>query len=349
MRDQAAQTPAPGRRVAITIDDGPVVGEMKDLANFQRISAGLIGSLQAEKVPATIFINERQLNVPGQRDARVAALEAWLDAGFDLGNHTYSHPSANSVPMWQFGDDVVKGEVIMRPLIEQRGRTLVWFRYPFLHSGTTADIHQGIMDFLEQRNYRVAPVTVDYADYTFAGVYRSQRLAGKADVAEKIKDAYLDQIGVGFEYAEKASVELFGYEVPQILLIHCNELNAIDPARQRRTASRARLRVHHARRGHEGSGVSADGLVRGTRRVVALAHRHAAGKASDRDQRARAGVDRRVVRAAAIAHDTSEPSRTPREDRFPTPKEPASYQLSGNRRDLSPADSLGVGSWFFGG
>ena len=58
---------------------------MKDLANFQRISAGLIGSLQDEKVPATIFINERQLNVPGQRDARVAALEAWLDAGFDLG------------------------------------------------------------------------------------------------------------------------------------------------------------------------------------------------------------------------------------------------------------------------
>ena len=227
VRDQAAQTPAPGRRVAITIDDGPVVGEMKDLANFQRISAGLIGSLQAEKVPATIFINERQLNVPGQRDARVAALEAWLDAGFDLGNHTYSHPSANSVPSWQFGDDVVKGEVIMRPLIEQRGRTLVWFRYPFLHSGTTADIHQGIMDFLEQRNYRVAPVTVDYADYTFAGVYRSQRLAGKADVAGKIKDAYLDQIGVGFEYAEKASVELFGYEVPQILLIHCNELNAM--------------------------------------------------------------------------------------------------------------------------
>jgi peptidoglycan/xylan/chitin deacetylase (PgdA/CDA1 family) len=227
VRDQAAQTPGPARRVAITIDDGPVVGEMKDLANFQRISAGLTGSLQAEKVPATIFINERQLNVPGQRDARVAALEAWLDAGFDLGNHTYSHPSLNSVPLWQFGDDVVKGEVIMRPLIEQRGRTLVWFRYPFLHSGTTAEIHQGIMDFLEQRRYRVAPVTVDYADYTFAGVYRSQRLAGKADVADKIKDAYLDQIAVGFEYAEKASVELFGYEVPQILLIHCNELNAV--------------------------------------------------------------------------------------------------------------------------
>src|SRR5687767_6453856 len=77
------QTAAPGRRVAITIDDGPVVGEMRDLGNFERISAGLIGSLQAEQVPATIFINERQLNVHGQRDGRAAVLERWLDAGLD--------------------------------------------------------------------------------------------------------------------------------------------------------------------------------------------------------------------------------------------------------------------------
>jgi peptidoglycan/xylan/chitin deacetylase (PgdA/CDA1 family) len=66
---QAAPPPAqPARRVAITIDDGPVVGEMGDLERFQRISSGLIGSLAAEKVPATIFVNERQLNVPGQRE-----------------------------------------------------------------------------------------------------------------------------------------------------------------------------------------------------------------------------------------------------------------------------------------
>jgi peptidoglycan/xylan/chitin deacetylase (PgdA/CDA1 family) len=237
---QAVQQPAPPvRRVAITIDDGPVVGEMGDLAKFQRISVGLIGSLQAEKVPATIFINERQLNVAGQRDARVAILDAWLDAGFELANHTYSHPSANRVPPWQFGDDVVKGEVIMRPLIEQRGRKLVWFRYPFLHSGATDEIHQGIMSFLEQRQYRVAPVTVDYADYSFAGVHRSQTAAGNLEVAARIKEAYVNQVDAGFEYAEKASVELFGYEVPQILLIHCNELNAVT---LRETIGRMRAR-----------------------------------------------------------------------------------------------------------
>jgi peptidoglycan/xylan/chitin deacetylase (PgdA/CDA1 family) len=219
--------PAPQRRVAITIDDGPVVNEMTDLSNFERVSSGLIGSLRAEQVPATIFINERQLNVPGQRDARVAVLERWLDEGFELGNHTYSHPSLNRTPLWQFGDDVVKGEVITRALLERRGRSLVWFRYPYLHSGMAPEIHQGILEFLAQRQYRVAPVTVDYADYAFAGAYRNQLRSGAAETASRIKDAYLAQIDLGFEYAEKASVEVFGAEVPQILLIHCNELNSI--------------------------------------------------------------------------------------------------------------------------
>jgi peptidoglycan/xylan/chitin deacetylase (PgdA/CDA1 family) len=92
----SAQSPQPDRRVAITIDDGPVVNEMSDLGRFQRITNGLIGAFQAEQVPVTMFVNEAQLNVPGQRDARAAVLDQWLDAGFDLANHSYSkrQPSA---------------------------------------------------------------------------------------------------------------------------------------------------------------------------------------------------------------------------------------------------------------
>jgi hypothetical protein len=69
-------------------------------------------------------------------------------------------------------------------------------------------------------------VTVDYADYAFAGVYRAQLRSGAADIAAKIGDAYLAQVDAGFEYAELASVDVFGREIAQILLIHCNELNA---------------------------------------------------------------------------------------------------------------------------
>jgi peptidoglycan/xylan/chitin deacetylase (PgdA/CDA1 family) len=222
-----AQTPAHPRSVAITIDDGPAVNEMKDLGNFQRIARGLLSSLEAEKVPATIFINERQINVQGQRDGRAAVLAMWLDAGYDLANHTYSHPSANKASLREFEDDIVRGDVIMRPLMEERGRKMVWFRYPFLDSGMTQEVHQSIMDFLEEHHYRVAHVTVDYKDYSFAGVYSRLVRAGDAATADRVKQAYLDQIDPGFERSEQASQEILGYELPQILLIHCNELNSV--------------------------------------------------------------------------------------------------------------------------
>jgi peptidoglycan/xylan/chitin deacetylase (PgdA/CDA1 family) len=222
-----AQTPTHPRSVAITIDDGPAVNELKDLGNFQRIARGLLSALEAEKVPATIFINERQINVPGQRDGRAAVLAMWLDAGYDLANHTYSHPSANKVSVREFEDDIVRGDVVMRPLMEERGKKMIWFRYPYLDSGTTKETHQAIMDFLEEHHYRVAHVTVDYKDYSFAGVYGRLLRAGDAATAERVKQAYLDQIDPGFERSEKASEELFGYELPQILLIHCNELNSV--------------------------------------------------------------------------------------------------------------------------
>jgi peptidoglycan/xylan/chitin deacetylase (PgdA/CDA1 family) len=222
-----AQGAASDRRVAITIDDGPVVGELKDLARFQRITDGLIGAFQAGKAPVTMFVNEAQLNVPGQRDARAAALDQWLDAGFELGNHTYLHQSANQVPFERFADDVIKGEVVTRATLERRGKTLTWFRFPYLHAGADEPSHARILEFLESRGYRVAPITVDYADYAFAGPYSRAVAAGDGERARQIKEAYVAQVAAGFEHAERASMDVFGREIAQILLIHCNELNAV--------------------------------------------------------------------------------------------------------------------------
>jgi hypothetical protein len=57
--------PAQGRRVAITIDDGPAVSAGKDLALYQKIQAGLVSCFRAEQVPVIMFVNDCQLNVDG--------------------------------------------------------------------------------------------------------------------------------------------------------------------------------------------------------------------------------------------------------------------------------------------
>lgn len=225
LRAQEA-TPPRKRTIVVTIDDGPATGANRDLEAYLKISHGLREAFVAEKVPAIMFINERQLNVDGQRDARAGILHQWLDAGLDLGNHTYSHPNLTNITPARFMDDIVKGEVISRPLLEARGRKLVWFRYPFLATGRD-EVAKSVEDFLAQRGYRIAPVSVDYHDYSFAGVYSRHLRAGdqaKADEQFATMSRTLDE---SFARAEARSTEVLGYELAQTLLIHCNEMNAL--------------------------------------------------------------------------------------------------------------------------
>jgi peptidoglycan/xylan/chitin deacetylase (PgdA/CDA1 family) len=221
-----AQEPARGRKIAVTIDDGPATGPGRELEPFLKISNALREHFVAEKVPAIMFINERQFNVDGQRDARIGVLQKWIEAGLDVGNHTYSHPRLLQVGLARYLDDIVKGEVISRPLLETRGRKLVWFRYPFLESGS-GETAQAVEDFLAQRGYRIAPVSVDYHDYSFAGVYARHLRAGDAPKAEEQFTTLLQTLDQSFARSETRSLEVLGYELPQTLLIHCNEMNAL--------------------------------------------------------------------------------------------------------------------------
>jgi peptidoglycan/xylan/chitin deacetylase (PgdA/CDA1 family) len=220
------QQPGGTRRIAVTIDDGPASGVAGDLAAYGRIANALRETFVAEKVPAIMFVNERQLNVKGQRDARVAVLEQWIDAGLDVGNHTYSHPNLNEMTLSRYFDDIIKGEVISRSLLEARNRPLVWFRYPFLASGK-GEIAEAVEAFLAVRGYRIAPVSVDYADYRFAGFYSQHLRAGDQQKADAQLATMLETLDAAFARAEKSSMEVLGYELPQTLLIHCNEMNAL--------------------------------------------------------------------------------------------------------------------------
>jgi peptidoglycan/xylan/chitin deacetylase (PgdA/CDA1 family) len=221
-----AQPPATRRKIAVTIDDGPAIGPGRDLEPFLKISRALREIFVAEKVPVIMFVNERQLHVDGQRDARIGVLHQWLDAGLDLGNHTYSHPRLTQVELARYLDDIVKGEVVTRPLLESRGKKLVWFRYPFLDSGS-GETAQAVEDFLARRGYRIAPVSVDYHDYSFAGVYARHLRAGDPAKAEAQFTAALQALDTALARSEAKSTEVLGYELPQTLLIHCNEMNSL--------------------------------------------------------------------------------------------------------------------------
>src|ERR1700740_2074177 len=115
---QAAEKP--DRQVAITIDDLPAgASKMMSAAEITDMTSKLLQPLGDQKVPAVGFVNEKKLYNFGEVDQRIAALRMWLDYGFELGNHTYSHLSLNQAGLQAWEDDVVQGESVTKLLLAE--------------------------------------------------------------------------------------------------------------------------------------------------------------------------------------------------------------------------------------
>jgi peptidoglycan/xylan/chitin deacetylase (PgdA/CDA1 family) len=216
---------APARReVAVTFDDLPA--PQGDLEEMRRITARLLESVKRNGVPAVGFVNEGKLYRRGETDARTELLRAWLDAGLELGNHTFSHLNLHRAPLEEYKDDVLRGETVTRMLLRERGLSLRYFRHPYLFTGATPEYKRGLSEFLAARGYTVAPVTVDNADYIFADVYFKAKKRGDAETAKRVADAYVPYMEVVFDHFERLAAETFGREIKHVLLLHANEINA---------------------------------------------------------------------------------------------------------------------------
>ena len=218
-----AQAPKVDRQVAVTIDDLPAGMPAADIT---AMSTKLLGTLRDQRLPVVGFVNEKKLYKPGEVDQRIHVLQMWLDYGFELGNHTFSHMSLNQRSLQDWEEDVIRGETVLSILLAQRKMKLRYFRHPYLDTGRDLETRRKAEEFLTQRGYRIAPITLDGWDWAFAGIYEDAKKRADADMQQKIVKDYLAYHDASFAYAEQQSAKLFGYEPKQILLLHASNLEA---------------------------------------------------------------------------------------------------------------------------
>ena len=229
-----AHAAEPDRRIAITIDDLPWQRMDKTpAADLPLRHAQLMAQLKQAGVPVVGFVNEGKLEIDGQvQPARVAMLRDWREAGYELGNHTHGHLDLHAVGLPAFQQDIREGERTLRPLLAERGRVPRWFRHPYLRAGHTPEERAALSAFLDQHGYRIAPVTVDNGEWVWAFAYANV-LDGQPDTPERA--ATLERLRRGYvpymlnkvDYYERQSQALLGYALPQVWLLHANELNAV--------------------------------------------------------------------------------------------------------------------------
>ena len=213
--------------IAVTFDDLPLNNAAVPAAQMRDITQRLLATITGAGMPAMGFVNEQKLDVIGERLPRTAVLAMWLEAGLELGNHTFSHPSLHHTPLADVQRDVIMGERVTNRLLAARGRGRVrFFRHPYLRTGLTPEIKESFERFLEQRRYTVAPVTIENWDWMFNSVYTAVMSDPDEAMMNRIADAYLTFTEAMFDFHERASRQLFGRQIRHVLLLHANELNA---------------------------------------------------------------------------------------------------------------------------
>ena len=209
------------RRIAITFDDLPRGGDGGSITmeELRQMTRKLLLPFSQEKIPALGFVNEGRALAIGREGIR-EIFNQWLDAGASLGNHSYSHPDINNLPLPDYTQDILKGETIVSEALAARSMKLEYFRHPFLHTGATPETKRGLAAFLRQHKYIEAPVTFDNADYLFAAAYT------KPQFHDRVRQEYIPYMESIASFFERRSVEVFGREIPQILMLHANQMNA---------------------------------------------------------------------------------------------------------------------------
>lgn len=204
------------REIAITIDDMPFVGSSSSKSGLQREHDRFLKLVQAlldRHVPATGFVIAGSI----QKD-QWQLLEQFRENGFELGNHTYSHPSLSSMNVDKYIENVDRADTLLQPIISSPK----YFRYPYLAESKGAK-KQKVYDYLVAHEYVIAPVTIDSKDYNFNAQLLAIPWQRRQQNLNQMKKRYLAYIWNQTLKAEARSKNTNG---KQILLIHANLLNS---------------------------------------------------------------------------------------------------------------------------
>lgn len=217
------------RAVAVTFDDLPYQAPdavLCDPVRAMALTQDFVAMLRPLDTRAAVFVNEGKICEQRRADLLPALLNVWLDAGLDMGNHTFSHINIHRNTVEAYLADVDRGAPATRAVLEARGRSLVFYRHPYLFTGETPEKKAAIAAGLAARGYTVAPVTIDNNDWMFAAVYRQAEAARDEPLKTRIGEAYVAHMSAVLDHWEPYSAELTGGREPaQVLLLHAHTLN----------------------------------------------------------------------------------------------------------------------------
>lgn len=218
---QTTRKPAP-LQVAFTFDDLPAHGPLPPGEYRPEPIRTILKVLRENRMPQTYgFVNGfRTAEYPYQSEL----LTEWIAAGDALGNHTWSHPELDRESAARYIHNIAENQPLLEK-VDPRG-DWHWFRFPYLEEGNTVAKREAVRSYLLDHHYRIAEVTIDFGDYLWNDVYA--RCAVKQDDAaiQSLATSYLATADEFITYSRTLSHQLYGRDIPYVLLLHVGAFDA---------------------------------------------------------------------------------------------------------------------------
>jgi len=124
----------------------------------------------------------------------------------------------------EFEADVERNEPLLTSLMDSQAWR--WFRFPYLSEGDTPEKQTAVRKFLARRGYKIAAVTMNFADYQWNEPYARCKDKGDNDAIALLKSSYLAAADASIGYYRELAQTLLGRDIPYVLLMHIGAFDA---------------------------------------------------------------------------------------------------------------------------
>jgi peptidoglycan/xylan/chitin deacetylase (PgdA/CDA1 family) len=211
------------KHVAITVDDLPEHGALPAGVTRTDIAKSMLATFKAKGVPEVYgFVNAKKI---GSDEDKSASLKVWVDAGFPLANHTYSHIDLTTHSAEEFDGEIAENEAFLQALMGTRDWH--WFRYPYLHEGDTLEKRHAVRKYLQEHQYQVAQVTLDFEDYAWNSPYARCMAKQDTEAIAWLKSSYLSTAAEYISLGQKMAGQIYGRDIKHVLLLHIGAFDSV--------------------------------------------------------------------------------------------------------------------------
>ncbi len=203
-------------RVALTCDDAPTIysrpgGIEPDPARLDRVRQGL---REHGVRHCVAFVVGR--SVLGQREPLVR----WLEAGYELGNHTFQHLAASGVNPAEFLADVARCDQLLASIGAFAAGRPRLFRFPYLDRGPSPQARLALTAEVKAMGYTIVSGTVDFYDHLYEEPLARALAQGQQRQAQMVEARYLETACRSVAYRARWIRRTPGPELTHIALFH---------------------------------------------------------------------------------------------------------------------------------